>query len=126
MLAIASGLKLDVERGPDWLLVRVESLGSESEGPVALADALWELLQRHFTYRLVLELDRVDVLNSHLIGQLVRLYKLICEHDGVMRLCGLSSYNRRVLQTCRLDDRFLAYQDRASAVLADCRPRRPR
>ena len=91
-----------------------------------MADGLWELLQRHFTYWLVLELDQIEVLNSYLIGQLVRLYKLIRAHDGVMRLCGLSAYNRRVLQISRLDDRFLPYRDRQEAVMGCCRPRLPR
>ena len=123
MLAVTSGCKLAVERGPDWLLVRVESLdGGASDTPL-LADEVWSLLQRHFTYRLVLELDRVEMLNSHLIGQLVQLYKLIREHDGVMRLCGLSAYNLQVLKRCRLDDRFLPYCDREEAVMGCCCPR---
>ena len=70
MLAIAPGCELDVERGPDWLLVRVRNLDlAESDAP-PLAERLWQLLEQHFTYRLVLELDGVQVLNSHLIGQL--------------------------------------------------------
>jgi len=83
-------------------------------------------LERHFTYRVVLELDQVSVLNSHLIGQLVQLYRRIRQHDGVMRLCGLSPYNLEVLRTCRLEDRFLPYRDREEAVMGGSRPRQPR
>ena len=126
MLAIAPGCELAVERGPDWLLVRIESLDKNASDPPRLADEVWSLLQRHFTYRLVLELDRVEMLNSHLIGQLVRLYKLIREHDGIMRLCGLSAYNLQVLKSCRLDDRFLPYCDREEAVMGCCCPRQPK
>ena len=108
-----------------WLLVKIRSLESDA-GPVPLADALWRLLERHFTYRLVLELDQVNLLNSHLIGQLVHLYKRIGEHEGVMRLCGLSPYNQQVLQTCRLHDHLLPYRDRKAAVMAGGGPGRPR
>lgn len=125
MLAVAPGWELEVERGPGWLLVRIKSLdGSSPEPP--LADELWDLLERHFTYRLVLELDQVSVLNSHLIGQLVRLYRLIRQHDGVMRLCGLSPHNLDVLRICRLDDRFLPYRDREEAVMGCSSPRHPK
>ncbi len=118
MSSTAEGVRLDVQRGPDWLLARIESLDSRQDGSVPLADVLWKLLESHLTYRLVLELDKVEVLNSHLIGQLVRLYKRIREHDGVMRLCGLSAHNCQVLRTCRLDDRFQPYYDRRAAVMA--------
>lgn len=126
MLAIAPGWELDVDRGPDWLLVKIKSLDADATENPPLSANIWSLLERHFTYRLVLELDQVKVLNSYLIGQLVRLYKLIRQHDGVMRLCGLSPYNLRVLRTCRLEDRFRPYHDREEAVMGRCRPRRPR
>ena len=125
MLAVAPGWKLDVERGPDWLLVKVRSLDGSSTDP-PLAVGIWEQLERHFTYRVVLELDQVQVLNSHLIGQLVRLYRLICDRDGVMRLCGLSPHNLDVLRTCRLQERFLAYRDREEAVMGCSCPRYPK
>ncbi len=81
------------------------------------------------THRLVLELDQVDVLGSHLIGQLVLLDKWMSEHGGVLRLCGLSPRNRRVLKRCHLDGRFPVYGNRIDAGM--CRaavraPRRPR
>jgi anti-anti-sigma factor len=126
MLAVTPGWELDVERGPDWLLVKIKSLPWDASEPPPLANVLWELLERHFTYRLVLELDQVEMLNSSLIGQLVQLYRWIREHDGVMRLCGLSPYNLRVLRTCHLDERFLPYQDREEAIMGSGRPRQPK
>jgi anti-anti-sigma factor len=125
MLAVAPGWDLDVERGPDWLLVKIRSLDESSADP-PLADGIWTLLERHFTYRVVLELDQVRVLNSHLIGQLVRLYRLIRQRDGVMRLCGLSPHNLDVLRTCRLEERFLPYRDREEAVMGGGCPRYPK
>ncbi len=122
MLAVAPGWELEVERGPDWLLVGVRSLDGPADEP-PLAESVWELLERHFTYRVVLEMDGVRVLNSHLIGQLVLLYKRICQHDGVMRVCGLSAHNLGVLRTCQLQELLLPYRDREEAVMGCARPR---
>ena len=126
MLATASGCAFEVERGPDWLLVRLLGPDDLVASHPPLADALWSLLHQHFTYRVVLELDQVDILNSYLISQLVTLHKRVVAHDGVMRLCGLSAHNRRVLRTCRLHERLATYDDRQAAVMAGCGPRLPR
>ena len=100
MLATTAGCQFDVDRGPDWLLVRVRKLKEDPVAASQFAERLWELLQQHFTYRLILELDQVAMLSSSLIGQLIQLHKRIEEHDGVLRLCGLSSQNRSVLHAC--------------------------
>jgi anti-anti-sigma factor len=126
MPTITRECELDVERGPDWLLVRVGRLDPAGCEASALAERIWRLLQQHFTYRLVLELDQVRVLNSHLVGQLVQLYRWIAEHDGVMRVCGLSLYNRQLLHACRLDEQLLPYQDREEAVTGVPHPQQPR
>jgi len=124
MLATVPGWELDVERGPDLLMVKVKNLQETGFDASMLADSLWSVCQRHFTYRMVLELDEVGLLNSGLIGQLVGLYKHIREHDGVLRICGLSTYNLQVLKSCRLDERLCPYQDREEAVMGH--PRHPR
>jgi anti-anti-sigma factor len=126
MPTIAPGCEWDVERGPDWLLVRVRNPDLAESESSDFAERLWRLLQQHFTYRLVLELDEVRVLNSGLIGQLIQLYRRIAGHDGVMRLCGLSPENRRVLHAYRLDDQLPPYGDREEAVMGRPHPARPR
>ncbi len=125
MLALAPGWELTVERGPDWLFVRVSTPDAQGSEPPPLAQSVWSLMQQHLCDRLVLELDDLDVLRSNLIGQLILLHQVISEHGGVMRLSGLSPHNRRVLKSCRLDQRFQVYEDRMGAVL--CRgPVKPR
>ncbi len=125
MLTTACGCDLDVERGPDWLLVRLRNLDLTAPDAPPLADQLWNLLQQHFTYRLVLELEDVQ-LNSRVIGQLMQLYRRIEEHDGVLRLCGLSPGSRQVLHASHLDDRLRPYEDRQEAVLGRPHMTRPR
>lgn len=126
MLAAATGWELEVERGPGWLLVKVGDPEGFGEELPSLADCIWSIMEQHFTYRLVLELDRIALLNSSLIGQLIDLYRRIRGQDGVLRLCGLSAYNRQVLHTCRLDDRLPAFHDRREAVLGSTYPSQPR
>jgi anti-anti-sigma factor len=126
MSTIAPGCELDVERGPGWLLVRVRNLDRAESDATPLADRLWSILEQHFTHRLVLELDDVGVLGSSLIGQLVELYRRIEEHDGMLRVCGLSPENHAALHVCRLDEHLHAYLDRHEAVMGSLSPGRPR
>lgn len=113
----APGVRLQSERGPGALVVRILELELDAEGVHDLAMLIWELMERQFSYRLILEMDRVDVLRSVLIGQLLVLYSRIHEHDGLIRVCGLSDYNREVIQQCRLDSHFPLYASRAEAAL---------
>jgi anti-anti-sigma factor len=127
MLATANEWEMDVERGPGWLLMKLHDPGCPIEELPSLAEHIWSILDQHFTYRLVLELDDIPLLNSRLIGQLIELYRRIRDHDGVLRLCGLSAYNRQVLRTCRLDERLPAFEDRREAVLgSSAHPNLPR
>ena len=43
-----------VDRGPDWLFVRLHDDSQPSDN---LADRLWQLMEKHFVYRLVLEME---------------------------------------------------------------------
>jgi anti-anti-sigma regulatory factor len=125
MQATLTGWELDVRRGPGWLLLKPATPSRDLADYYPLADELWSLLERHFIYRLAIDLDDVPSLNSHLIGQLLLLHRRIRDHDGVIRLCRLSPLNRKVLQNHGLIDRFPVYDTLEEAVLgAD--PGKPR
>ena len=133
-------LEFEVERGPDWLFVRLPDPGmsdlgmgrgrgggngftkASELGEVSglhvehLADQLWNLLNQHFVYRLVLEMDQVSLFSSSLMGQLVMLQKRVLQHDGALRLCGLSPECQQALHLCRLDQVMPNYRNRADAV----------
>jgi anti-anti-sigma factor len=126
MLDLAPGWELTVERGPDWLIVTIDGEDPDRDDSPPLAERIWSLLEQHLTHRLVLELQGVPLLTSHFIGQLIDLYRRIREVDGVLRLCGLSAYNRQVLNTCRLGEHLPAYDDLHEAVLGYAEPRKPR
>jgi hypothetical protein len=125
MIDLAPGWILEVERGPAWLFVRVSCQPDRMWDNPPLGEMLWTLLEQNFTHRLVLECDRLQILHSALVGQLVLLHKRVTTHDGVMRICGLSESNQRVLQSNRLDERFPSFLDRSEAVLG-YRPKQPR
>ena len=118
LLALSAEWETDVERGPDWLFVKLRGPADGDSQGTPIADNVWSLLQNHLMRRVVLELNDVPVLRSDLIGQLVRLNKQVQEQGGVLRLSGLSPRNQEVLRLSRLDDRFPQYADREAAVMA--------
>ena len=87
MLATAAGYEFDVERGPDWLLIRIQAGKPvlSSPRPRSKSRNWW---RKHFVYRAVLDLHGVPELTSDLIGELVELDRYILGHDGVLRVCG--------------------------------------
>lgn len=114
------GCELIVERGPEWLFIRPD--GASLRGhELDLADQIWSLLEQSMTYRLVLELDDIDLLSSDIISQLVMLQQRICNHGGLMRLCGVSPTNRWAIESCRLSGYLPQYANRTQAVMGERR-----
>jgi len=126
MLKLCPGWELDVDRGPAWLLVRVHRPRQPMADAPPLSEVVWSLLEQDFIYRVVLELNELRRLDDRLIEQLIDLHDRIAAHGGLLRLCGLSPYNRRLLLERGLDDRFVPYEDREEAVMGDHLPRLPR
>lgn len=125
MQALTSGLSFDVDRGPDWIFVRVNPPEQTAIETPQLAEAVWALLQQNFVYRVVLELDRIQLLRSYMVGQLIMLAKRLHSQGGVLRICGLSSTNEEVLRCCQLAGQLPNYRDRSDAVMCS-RPTQPR
>jgi anti-anti-sigma regulatory factor len=125
MLETALGWNVRVDRGPDWLFLRLEADPASPCDYSGLGEQLWHILDQHFIYRLILEMDGVPTLPSALLGQLVLLHKRIAMHQGIMRLAGLSDENQRVLESSRMESRFPHYRSRAEALMGH-RPPNPR
>ncbi len=125
MQQLAPGWTREVERGPDWLFVRLHIDDSEIAQNSNLAESLWSLLQQHFIHRLVLELDDLPAIRTHLIGQLVLLRKRIHSGDGLLRICGLSEESVAALRASGLESRLPHFRDRAEAVMGNV-PNQPR
>jgi len=114
-----------VERGPGWLIVRPIPNDPSAAQSFDLAQAVWSLLQQQFTYRLVLEMDRVEQLCEPLVEEIVLLQKWIDQQGGVLRVCGLNPACQRALQETQLRSRLGDYRTRAEAILGP-RPKQPR
>ena len=102
-----------VDRGPDWLFVRLRPNDQQLDG---IADRLWQLMNQQFVHRLVLEMNEVEFLPSLLMGQLVMLHKRILQQDGALRLCGLTEQCAEALHLCRLDQALPHFDCREDAV----------
>lgn len=124
MLQTAAGWGLDVDRGPDWIFVRVHPRDGHDDAP-GLAESVWTVLEQHFIYRVVLELNEIALLHSSIIGQLVLLSKRVHSHGGLLRLCGLSDSNREMICLCRLQGALPFFDNRGDAVMG-YRPKLPR
>lgn len=105
---------VDVDRGPDWLFVK---LRPGRETPHDLGEQLWKAADCHFIYRLVLEMEDVEILPSQVIGELVLLQRRLMKRGGGLRLCGLSPECAQVIHFCRLDSALPNYDNREDAVL---------
>ncbi len=122
---LALSWTFDVERGPDWLFVKVHGpTNGDAEG-IPLAEMVWDSMRQHLSHRVVLDLSELRILRSYVIGQMVQLHKRVYTHGGLMRVCGLSDDNYRVLVACRLNERFPPYATRGDAVMG-YRPKQPR
>jgi anti-anti-sigma regulatory factor len=120
------GWDLEVDRGPDWLFVCPRPLTKDTTDRGLMADQVWALLEQSLTHRLVLELGDIGRLDDRLIEQLLQLQQRIHANEGIMRLCGLSAENVRLLQGHKLEGQITHYCSREAAVMGQERPSRPR
>jgi len=114
---VAKKWDVDVDRGPGWVFVRLHQAHDERAGAPALAENLREIMQRHMSKRIVVELDQLALMRSSLIGQLLLLSKRVRGEGGLLRLAGLSEQNQQVLSQCQLKGRLGVYPNRSEAVL---------
>ena len=114
---IVDGLEMDVDRGPNWLFVKLRTKKDPRVAVPQIADKLWAISSRHFIYRLVLELEELDELPSGMMGQLVTLQKRLAQCGGALRICGLSPECEETLQSCHLDTALPNHASREQAVM---------
>ncbi len=111
------GLELNVDRGPNWLFVKLRSREDVREDVPQIADKLWSISTRHFIYRLVLELEDLEEMPSGMMGQLVMLQERLAQCGGALRICGLSPECEEVLHSYHLDSALPNHASREAAVM---------
>jgi len=111
------GLEFNVDRGPNWLFVKLKTREAAESAVPQIADKLWSISSRHFIYRLVLELDDLDQMPSGMMGQLVTLQTRLAQCGGALRICGLSPECEETLHNCQLDSALPNHASREAAVM---------
>jgi anti-anti-sigma regulatory factor len=114
---VVDGLELNVDRGPNWLFVKLRTKNKPLAEVPQIAEKLWSISSRHFIYRLVLELEELDELRSSLMSQLVILQERLAQCGGALRICGLSPECEETLQSCHLDSALPNHASRTEAVM---------
>src|SRR5205823_3614865 len=116
LLELAPEWSLDIDRGPDWLFIRLSPPNHEPahsehiEAP--LAERVGKEVGEGFSYRVVVERGGNEYLPSWVIGGVVGPHKRVTTNGGMLRLCGVSKNAETVLRISRLSDRFPAYRNR--------------
>ena len=119
MVPVAGGLELDIDRGPNWLFIRLQPSKQPTPEAPNVADELWSISNKHFIYRLVLELDQLESLPPGIMGQLVMLHERLTGQGGSLRVCGLSPECEEKFHACHLDDSLPNHTSREDAVLGE-------
>jgi anti-anti-sigma factor len=111
------GLELNVDRGPNWLFVKLRPREAPRPDISQIAEKLWSISSRHFIYRLVLELEDLEEMPSGMMGQLVMLQERLAQCGGALRICGLSPECEETLHSCQLDSALPNHASREAAVM---------
>jgi anti-anti-sigma factor len=111
------GLELNVDRGPNWLFVKLRTGETPRAEVPQIAEKLWSISSRHFIYRLVLELEDLEELPSGMMGQLVMLQERLAQCGGALRICGLSPECEETLHSCHLHSALPNHASREAAVM---------
>ena len=114
---VIDGFRLSVDRGPNWLFVKLRPKRSFADDVAQVADHLWSVASRHFIYRLVLELEELHRMPAEMIEQLVSLQERLNQCGGSLRICGLTADCAESLRGCQLDAALPNYATRHDAVL---------
>ena len=110
-----------VERGPDWLFLRLQEDGEATDGDdCPLAERLWGMIRANRAHRVVLELDRVDAIDDTLIGAIADVETRMRGDGGFVRVCGLSEPNLKRLRSSGRADGLPHFESRTAAVRPRC------
>lgn len=114
--AAAGGLT--VERGPDWLFVRIDGVESRDH---RLAETVWGMLRENLMNRIVLEMESVGTFDEQLLSEISTLGSRVRAEGGLIRICGLSDANLSRLEASPAAAHLPHFKCRTDAVRACCR-----
>jgi len=114
-----SGWDVAVERGPDWLFLRLES-GTPGAGDGSLTDRLLGTIRANRAHRVVLELERVESIDATLLDAIATVGTQVRGDGGMIRVCGLSENTLRQLRKSPAGRELPHFESRSAAVGPRC------
>ncbi len=91
MLDVTTGWSIELDRGPDCLMIRLEPEVDGCPDATGLAAVLDELLRLQFAHRIVIDLRKVPHVSHTLVDELRQLYRLVSARGGLMRVFGVNA-----------------------------------
>ena len=123
---LAPGWTTELNRGPNWLFVRLYGPDGEQADATGIAESLSMLMKQELVQRLVLELDQLEQMPAEFVRELVELHEQLDQRGGIVRLCGVSDVHQDILRDNQIDHWFPQFGDREQAVKGSFRPSQPR
>ncbi len=113
--APVGGWEVAVERGPDWLFLRLERRDAVASGG-ALAERLLDVIRVNHAHRVVVECDRVDAVDDAILDAIAAVGSRVRDDGGLIRVCGLSANGVRRLQSSEQAGDIPHFESRSAAV----------
>jgi hypothetical protein len=114
---VVDGLEMNVDRGPNWLFVKLRNKKAPRAAVPQLADKLWSISTRHFIYRLVVEVDDLEKIPAGWMDELADLQHRLTECGGALRICGMAPEREQPLASGYLDCALSNSATRVEAVM---------
>jgi len=81
-----------------------------------IGEELFDLVDKHYKIKLLLDFDNVEYLSSAALGKLITLNKKVAEEDGDLKLCGIRPQIYEVFKITKLNKLFDIYEDQDRAL----------
>jgi len=111
----AAGWEVAVERGPDWLFLRLERDDAGCGGD-PIAERLLGMIRVNHAHRVVVEFDGSDQLDDTLLDAIGAVGSRVRDEGGLIRVCGLSEGDVRRLRSSGRTGDIPHFESRSAAV----------
>jgi len=81
-----------------------------------IGEELFDLVDKHYKIKLLLDFDNVEYLSSAALGKLITLNKKVAEEDGDLKLCGIRPQIYEVFKITKLNKLFDIYEEQDRAL----------